>query len=97
MTENRDQLLLAIQQLFGLTPTEISLLLVLVQHPVLLKERIADTMNMSTVDVHICNIRKRLTRYGIEIDTRWGHGYQFSPENRQKIMDLILHRVAHGS
>jgi DNA-binding response OmpR family regulator len=94
VTENRDQLLVAMQQLFNLPPAGTSLLLVLMQHPLLLKERIADTMTVRAVDVHIHHIRKRLTPYGIEIQTRWGHGYQFSPENRRRIMDLVLSRVS---
>jgi DNA-binding CsgD family transcriptional regulator len=93
VTENRDQLLVAMQQLFGLTPTEIDLLLILIQHPSLLKDRIIDTMTSNTVDVHICNIRRRLGPHGIEIRTLWGYGYEFSTKDRRKIMTLILSRV----
>jgi DNA-binding response OmpR family regulator len=93
VTENRDQLLIVMQQMFHLTPTEIDLLLVLMQHPLLLKERVID-MTVNTVDVHIHYIRKRLAPYDIAIDTRWGHGYQFSSENRRKIMDLVLGKVS---
>jgi DNA-binding response OmpR family regulator len=89
--EDRDQLLVAMQQVFRLTPTEINLLLVLMQHPLLLKERV-DNMNVETIDVHIHRIRKRLAVFGIEIQTRWGHGYEFSVENRRKIMDLVLRK-----
>lgn len=94
VTENRDQLLVAMQQIFGLTPTEISLLLVLVQHPSLLRDRINDAMPSRTVNVHMCAIRKRLEPYGIHITTLWGHGYQFSNKDRRKMMELILQRVA---
>jgi hypothetical protein len=93
VTENRDQLLIAVQQLFGLTPTEIGLLLVMVQHPYLLKSRLTE-MAVRTLDVHVCHIRHRLEPYGIEVETLRGQGFQFSPENRRKVMDLILHRVS---
>lgn len=93
-TENRDQLLVATQQIFGLTPTEIGLLMVLIQHPSLLKDRLTNMMTSRTLDVHVCRIRRRLMPHGIEIETLWGHGYQFSPENQRKVMDLILHKVA---
>jgi len=94
VTENRDQLLIAMQQVFGLTPTEIELLLLLVQHPTLFTDRISNVMTSRTVYVHVCAIRKRLEPYGIEIETLWGHGYQFSGEDRHKMMDIILHRAS---
>lgn len=92
--ENRDQLLIAMQQVFGLTPTEIELLLMLVQHPTLFTDRISDVMTSRTVYVHVCAIRKRLEPYGIEIQTLWGHGYQFASKDRHKVMDIILHRAS---
>ena len=45
---NRDQLLVAMQQLFHLPPIGTNLLLVLMQHPVLLKERM-DSMAAQTL------------------------------------------------
>jgi hypothetical protein len=93
VADNRDQLLIAIHQIFGLTPTEIGLLLVLIQHFILFKDRISDTMASKTIDVHLCSIRKRLEPYGIQIETLWGHGYQFSPDDRRKVLDLILRRM----
>lgn len=93
VSENRDQFFIAMQQLFSLTPTEISLLLGLIQHPSLLRDRATGSMTPQTVYVHVCRIRQRLAPHGIEIKTLWGHGYQFSPEGRRKVMDLILRRV----
>jgi DNA-binding winged helix-turn-helix (wHTH) protein len=93
VTENRDQLLIAVQQLFNLTPTEIALLLIMVQHPYLLKSRLTD-MSVKTLDVHVCRIRQRLEPYGIQVQTLWGQGFQFSSDNRRKVMDLILHKVS---
>jgi hypothetical protein len=90
--ENRDALLIAMQEIFGLTPTEIGLLLTMIQHLTLAKGRIND-MTSRTIDVHICRIRQRLAPHGVEIKTLWGQGYQFSPEDRRKIMDMILGKV----
>jgi hypothetical protein len=94
VTENRDQFFIAMQQLFGLTPTEISLLLGLIQQPSLLRDRATDTMTPQTVYVHLCRIRQRLAPHGIEIKTSWGHGYHLSPGGRRKVMKLILRQVA---
>lgn len=93
VVEDRKKLLLAMQQIFGLTPTEIGLLLVLIQHPSLLKDRVAGTMTANTLDVHVCSLRKRLEPHGIAIETLWGYGYQFSAAGRRKVMDMILKRV----
>jgi DNA-binding response OmpR family regulator len=91
--DNRDQLLVVIHQIFGLTPIETGLLLILIQHPSLLKDRVANTMTSRTIDVHLCSIRKRLEPHGIQIETLWGQGYQFSPHDRRKVLNLILRQV----
>ncbi len=41
------------------------------------------------VDVHICSIRKKLTRYGIEINTIWGEGYRMPAESKAKLKSLM--------
>jgi len=99
VSENRDRLFVAMQEVFHLTPTEISLLLVLLQYPTLLRERLAGTMTGVSIGVHICSIRKRLEPFGIKVSTLWGYGYQFLPEDRRKLMDIIFHKVetANGS
>src|SRR5262245_2128211 len=94
VTENREQLYIAMQQMFGLTPTEIELLLVMIQHKLLPKERVNDDMTAGTVYVHVCRIRQRLEPYDIRIQTVWGHGYRFLPVDRRKVMNLILKKVA---
>jgi hypothetical protein len=85
--DNKDALVLAIQQLFGLTPTEIQLLLALIQRPMVPK-------SSKTMDVHIHFMRRRLVSFGIVIETLWGFGYQLSDPHRRTAMDLILARVA---
>jgi DNA-binding response OmpR family regulator len=44
--------------------------------------------------VYICQMRKRLTKYGLKIKTLWGFGYQLSQEHRRKATEMILSRVA---
>jgi len=93
VVENRDAVLLAVQQIFHMTPTEVGLLLVLLQHASLFKDRIDNMMPAKTVDVHICRIRKRLLPYGIEITTLWGNGYRLPLAGRRKTMDMIMQQV----
>jgi DNA-binding response OmpR family regulator len=91
--ENRDAVMLAVQRTFALTPTEVGLLLVMLQHPSLLKDRVADAFAAKTLDVHICRIRARLAPHGIGISTLWGLGYQMQALDRRRAMDLILREV----
>jgi len=93
VSENRDRLFAAMQESFHLTPTEISLLLIMLQHPSLLKERLSESMTVNLIEVHVCKIRKRLAAFGIEVRTLWGYGYQFTAEDRRKLMDMIIHKV----
>ena len=92
VVERKDEIALAIGRLFGLTATEATLLLVLLQSPSLEKNR--SDMAGNTVDVHVHHIRKRLAAFGIGISTIWGQGYQISSQDRRKAMDLILQHVA---
>jgi hypothetical protein len=79
---------LALAQVFHLTSTEIGLVLLLLANPSVPKERI--NMVHRTIDVHICNIRRRLSPFNVSIGTLWGHGYQLTAEARTRIMELIL-------
>jgi DNA-binding response OmpR family regulator len=90
--ENRDALFLAVQQVFNLTHTEVSLLMALIQSPSVLKAR--QDMSNKTVEVHLCSLRKQLQPFAISISTLWGYGYQLTRENKHKVMDLILRKVA---
>jgi Transcriptional regulatory protein, C terminal len=91
VSDNREAMLLAMQQVFGLTSTEVGLLVALLQNTSLAKQR--DDMSTKAVDVHICRIRAHLKPFSIDIETIWGHGYQLSPDNRRRMMDMILARV----
>lgn len=91
-TENHGAVHLVIGQLFGLTATEVTLLLPLIQNQNVPRARIVNMTNR-TIDVHIHRIRQRLAPFGIEVATLWGYGYQLSVEARRQIMDLILAKV----
>ena len=41
------------------------------------------------VDVYICKVRKKLRRFGIEITTRWGVGYELTPEMKAHARTFI--------
>jgi len=83
---------LALQQVFHLTSTEVGLMLLLMANPSVPKERI--NMVHRTIDVHICNIRRRLAPFDVSVGTLWGYGYQLTAAARQKIMELILAHAA---
>ena len=92
ISQDKPNLYLTVQQLFGLARIEVQLLLTLIQHEVVSKDR--DDMAGRTMDVHICSMRKRLRPFKIKIITLWGFGFQLSLEDRRRAMDLILARVA---
>jgi hypothetical protein len=92
MREAKGALDLAVGQVFNLTSTEVRLLLALLQGISLDKNR--SDMASNTVDVHIFHIRKRLAPFDLTITTLRGYGYQLSPADRRRTMDLILQCVA---
>ena len=65
VADNRDALVLAVRQLFRLTPTEVRLLLALIQHPMVIKPTTDDKI----IGVHMHYIRKRLAPFGIAISS----------------------------
>jgi DNA-binding response OmpR family regulator len=89
--ENREAVQLAMQQLFGLTATEATLLMSLLSNQNVSKERI--DMADNCFKVHIFNIRSRLEAHDIAIDTLWGYGYQLSPAGRHRLMDMVMARI----
>lgn len=91
VADDREAVVLAMQQVFHLTATEVSLLMMLLQNPNVSKARI--DMVHRTIDVHICNIRRRLAPFGIAVNTLWGYGYQLTADARQRVMELIVIKV----
>ena len=93
VTQDPEAISLAMQQIFHLTATEVTLLMALIQNASVPKARWAARIAHKTVDVHICRIRQRLEPFGVAIETIWGYGYRLSDPHRRKAMDIILSRV----
>jgi DNA-binding response OmpR family regulator len=91
VTDDKAAVVLAVQRVFGLTSTEVGILMLLMTNIAVPKSRI--NMVHRTIDVHICRIRHRLSPFGIAIGTLWGYGYQLSTDSRKKLMDLVLGQV----
>lgn len=49
----------------------------------------AEETNPKMVDVMICNLRKKLRPFGVEIETLWGRGYSLESPMRQRILDIL--------
>jgi hypothetical protein len=88
LAQDRFGMFLKLTRRFDLTTTEAQLLLLMLQHDRITKQQ--TRWSPKTVDVHICRIRKALARFGIEISTLWGHGYQLTPAARRRAFDLLL-------
>ena len=74
---------------FGLTSHEAMLFGLLLKRDLVTKEMAmvglyGDRPNLDPeikiVDVYICKARKKLRRFGVEIETVWGRVYRLSPE-----------------
>ena len=92
VVEDKDALLLAIQRVFRLTPTEARILLLLVQSEALCRSRL--DLDARLLAVHIWHMRRNLKPHGLEIEAVRSYGYQLSQKHRHRAMDIILQRVA---
>jgi DNA-binding response OmpR family regulator len=86
-------LTVTIQTIFHLSPQPARLLLLLTQHEVVSREG-TSLVTPKCFDVHVCTMRKKLQSYKIKILSLWGYGYQLSQDDRRKVMDLVLAKVA---
>src|SRR5262249_55834753 len=82
-------------RVFGLTPAEVSLFLVLLQRDYLDKNSVPG-MVAECVGVHIHHLRRRLEPYGLVIETLWGTGYRISATDRQRATDMILRAIRNA-
>lgn len=88
----------------GLTTHEARLFGALMKRPVWTKEQLLFALysgrhddeqpEIKIIDVYVCKARKKLARFGIQIETLWGQGYRLSPEMKAKAMALIDERAA---
>lgn len=42
-----------------------------------------------TIDVFICKIRRKLKPFGIEIRNVWGHGFELTQENKNRLNGVV--------
>ena len=89
VASDRAAVALAVQRLLRLTSTETALFMLLLTSATVPKERINLGSNR-TIDVHICNLRRRIEPFELAITTLWGYGYQLSVDSRKRVLDLIL-------
>ncbi len=56
----------------------------------LYNERIHDDEIPETkiVDVFVCKMRKKLKRFGVDVETVWGQGYKLSPDSRRLVLAM---------
>jgi len=84
--------------MFSLTPSEEKVLGLLQKREMATKNQIMYALyaarpdedpQLKIIDVYICKIRKKLKRFGIEIETRWGRGYALTPASKAIIQQLL--------
>ena len=53
-----------------------------------------DMPEIKIVDVFICKLRKKLTRFDLPIETVRGQGYRLTDETRQRVRNMMPKRMA---
>ncbi len=83
---------------WGLTPSEMRVLGVLLARELATKDAIMsalyrdngkDEAEVKIVDVFVCKIRRKLKAFGFEISTRWGVGYEILDPTRSAMKAQI--------
>lgn len=83
---------------FGLTPSEAKVFGVLMKRDLATKTLIAGTLygdrpdggaEIKIADVFVCKIRAKLKRFGVEIETVWGHGWRLSPATKEAVREMM--------
>ncbi len=49
----------------------------------------SDRASDKTLDVHVCNIRRKIASFGVTIETRYGEGYSISKESAAILREFI--------
>lgn len=61
----------------------------------LYRDRGDDEPQIKIVDVFVCKMRKKLERFALPVETRWGQGYFLTPETKTRVRSaMALDRVA---
>src|SRR5262245_30584003 len=95
--DTRTPLIMALNRLFGLTPTESRALIALLENKQVSREALHTATShdgnpvskIKTIDVSICKLRKKLTRHGIEVDTIYGLGFKLAEGARDRIYQQL--------
>lgn len=87
---------LAISYVFKVPKTPAAVVAALVKREVCTFQQIFDMMYAATnidarpdiklLQVHMCKLRSRLRKHGIEVHTMWGTGYAMDKANRHKLL-----------
>jgi hypothetical protein len=96
----------AYDRLVHLTLQEMRILTGLVTHGRMSKDRLYNELygnrlgegpEPKIIDVFVCKLRAKLRPHGVEIETRWGHGYEMRPEMVARLNALagVTGRVPH--
>jgi two-component system cell cycle response regulator CtrA len=84
--------------IFGLTAHEAGVFGVLLKREIVTKEmamlalygdRPNHEVEIKIVDVYVCKARKKLKRFGIEIETVWGRGFRLSAASKAIAQGLL--------
>ena len=54
-----------------------------------------DTRDSNTIRVFVYQLRRKLARFGIEIELVWGRGYKLTAASRQRIAELEAAATLH--
>jgi DNA-binding response OmpR family regulator len=92
---NKADLEKAIHRVFHIPPRLAQILLLLLQHPEVHRDRFAHltyaTTGLSNVTaVHVSYLRGKLQKFGLTVQTIYGYGYRMSPEHQRKALNLIF-------
>ena len=90
---------LVVPVLFGLTDHESRLLGGLLTREIMSKSQILsalyghlppdDEPEIKIVDVYVCKARRKLKRFGVSIETKWGGGYYMTREAKAKVREYL--------
>jgi hypothetical protein len=101
MTEIGEKALLgAVSRVFRITITRARIVLALIRFPEVSNEFLHAAYNnrdgrivendIKIIDIQICDIRKRLQPFGLQIETHWGFGKSMPAADRRQALTLIL-------
>ena len=92
--DRKADLELTIRQIFGIQPRLAQLLLLLLLHSDVHRERIYQLGeaggDSNTPAVYISHLRRALQRFGLPVQTLYGYGYRMRPEHQREALNLIF-------